>query len=699
MASRNLRRSDDMPSNDLLPINYHGLETKEELRAYTEQFHLAKEEISQGKRRRRNSTNDCRTQATIEASGPDHRFNDIAIEDSGIRDSLNAIKFMPPYPSVQDYTRRSARWDDIEQVSASENEELEESILLGSLSDSSNFAPHARTGAKASKRGTRSHSESTSIKTVPAARQGSTNVSTSKVSTTDGIFYKCYATNCNYQHARRSNFSIHWKRDAKHPGTFDLAKVLQCSQDQAGKITTVPYGNIKSHRQRLSSGTRHEVDIEEASMAASSSDVEDTTPSSGMRKVPFADLQRATRTTSSTVPITNEATTQQESNTAIKEIPDNTSQSSSVHIYSSSECQIYRRLADVPADFPAHTTPLITHGAPDTNSLKTSTTDCRFFCPECDKCFTQTHNVASHFGRHHGKQYSKNDRARTVCCRVTISQNGVNIDAKPLDDTILPRLQQIRQDRNQTVQSQGAANVSTSNVDIQIQKDVSSNRKPESLAEPAKSLVTTDRTIQSGLLSSPTVMRSTRDSPQAQNSRQSSKRVRRMHAVRESILARVATSPFSAPDGAGGPTAESDTTAKTNDATSATLASATNANADHQPEGIQPAGIFGLSRLSIAEAGSIAALNRQPSWQETTQTAQGPRVQKRKRSGDSNGSAWKEEIECTDDEMEDDLMGQEAKPSQKECDAVEGKGDGAQKSAKRQKTLIEYLGLEGYSSD
>ena len=474
MASRSVRRNGYQPNVDLLPVDYHGLEIQGELRSHTENFRLTKEEITQGKRRRRNSTSDSRTSATIQASGPDHRFNDIAIPESGIRDGLNAIKFMPPYPNVQDFTRRSARWDDEEQASVSENEALDisDSSLSDSISDFSDFSdfePSARFGANALKQNTRSASKVTSTTPVPHTGNKLAKGSTNKGLPIDGIFYKCYAENCNYEHTRRFNFSIHWKRDAKHPGTFDLQKVLQCSRDQAGRITTVPYGSVNPSQQRSLFGMEDNDAMPETSLSTSSSDMETTAPYSKKSKALTTESRTTTRTASRAAAFTDQQTTQQDLNSPSQDLsaPDN--QSSSARIYSSLECQIFRKLTDVPKDFPAHITPLISHGPLDTGS--TNMKDCRFFCPECDKCFTQTHNVASHFSSNHGKKYSKNDRARTVFCQVTLTQKWANIDAKPVDDTILPRLQQIRRAGMQTPLSGQQASITVADKAIDKQAD------------------------------------------------------------------------------------------------------------------------------------------------------------------------------------------------------------------------------------
>ena len=694
MASRNLRCNEFQLSEELLPVDYHGLETKGELRAHVEQFRATKDEIAQGKRRRRNSTNDCRTRATIQAAGPDRRFDDIEIAESGMREGLSAIRFMPSYPMVQDFTRRSARWgDDIEQLSDSKEEELDNSSSLSSISDDSDIVPMARTRANASKQSTAASSKPTPIKTATDARRGSVTASNSKGSTTDSIFYKCYADKCKYQHARRSNFSIHWKRDAKHPGTFDLGKVLQCSQDQAGNITIAPYGNIKTHRQRLSFGTGHQVDVKDTSTSATISDVDASVPNPRKRKAPSSEPQISTRVASTTASVDDEEVTQQDSNSTTKNIPARLTQTSSAQVYSSLECQIFKRLADVPANFPAHLSPLITNGLPDTGS--SDMTDCRFFCPGCDKCFTQTHNVASHFSRHHGKKYSKNDRARTICCRVTTSQNGVNIDAKPTDDTILPRLRQIRQDRVQNSSSRTNDATLASNTGPNVQNDDSASLKSESGAELASSFFNTGLTMHSGLARYPTASSAQGANQQWQSPRQPSQRTQRMRAVRESILAHVPTSPFSTPDGVNGQTLNSYTAAKSTEAFSTT-----NVNTRNEQQIPQSVGSFGAFRLTIPQTGSIATSTRQPEWEEINQPAPGLYGQKRKRSGDSDRSARDEEIECTDDEMGDILMGHGAELTQKENGGVDEDDDIVQYPVKRRKTtLFGHLGLEGYSSD
>ena len=688
MASGGVRSNEFQANEELLPLNYHGLEIESKLKAHVEQFRVAKEEIATGKRRRRNSTSDCRLQATIEADGPDSRFNDIKIEESGLRDGLAATRFMPFYPNVQDFTRRSSRWEDLEQASALEDDKFQSSSSLDSLSDS-DFPIKSRKNVNAAKQSTPPDSESTNMKTLPTTRRASVKATTGNGSTTNGIFYRCYAPGCKYQHARRSNFSIHWKRDAKHSGIFDLSKVLQCTRDQHGKITTTPYGNIKTHRQRLSLGTKDEVPVEEKHLCASSSEADDVVPMSRKRKAMSADSQKATRGASITGLGAEKEAKQQDSDSTSKELSAQSTQISSAHTYNSLECQIFRRLADVPTDFPAHLTPLITHGAPDSEPFKTSTTDIRFFCPECDKCFTQTHNVASHFSRHHGKQYSKNDRARTVCCRVTVSQNGVNIDAKPVDDTVLPRLQKIRLDRVQAPSSGESRNISASNTGIRSRKDDSPSLKSKSVLEPAKSLVTTNQTILPALLSSLPASPSPYESLRAQNLQQSSQRVLRMHAVRQSILARNSTNSSNIYDEQ---MAGVNTTGNTNEADSTTSTDTRNRNGRGQT-----VGLFGDFTLATSAAGSIDTSPRQPVWEAVHQPEQAMHGRKRKRPGGSDGSAKEEEIACTDDEMEGVLMGQETESAQQENHAAEDRGENPAKRQKR--TLFDYLGLEMYSSD
>jgi hypothetical protein len=667
MASRGFRSNEDQLSEELLPIDYHGLETEGKLRDHTEQFRIAKKEIVQGKRRRRNSTSDSRNLATIRAAGPDDRFEDIAIADSGLRDGLAATRFMPSYPNVQDYTRRSARWGDLEQASTSEENEVQDSSALDSLSDDEDFPIKTRRAAKGLKQTSPSDLKSTTMKTITDATRGSAGESTSKAPTTDGIFYRCYATGCNYEHARRGNFSIHWKRDAKHPGTFELKKVLQCTRDHNGNITTTPYGNISTHRQRLSLAIGHEVRLEEKSISASSSDVEVAAPESNKIKTPAAGSRKSTRTASTAGPVTNQETARQDHSATTQEFPAQTSQTSSMRNYSSLECKIFKKLVDVPEEFPTDLTPLITHGVPD------STADYRFFCPECEKCFTQTHNVASHFTRHHGGKYSKNDRARTVFCRVTIS------NLKPIDDTILPRLKQIRQQRTQAVLSQAAASISARVADFHTQEEAPLDLTSNFEVDTAKPLFTSSQSTQPGLASFPTASTSQGAIEQEQSPRGPSQRVQRMHAVRQSILAR---------------NPGSYTAAMTNEAVPAI-----NNDANNQHEGLQTAGIFGIFRTSIPEAGSIATSTRQPAWDAVSQPSPRLHGQKRKRTEDSY-STVNEEIACTDDEMDSETIppvAENATQIEKHV-GIEG-SEVAQRPAKRQRTLIDYLGLQGYASD
>ena len=458
--------------------------------------------------------------------------------------------------------------------------------------------------------------------------------------------------------------------------------MLQCTRDQAGKITTVPYGNINMHRQRMSSGTGHEGSAKQTSVSTSSSDVEAAVPESRKRKAPAADSHVLTRTTSTAFSTSDNEITCQDSAPTNKDLIVQASATSSARIYSSLECQMFKRLTDVPATFPPNVSPLITHGTPDTGSQDLK--DCRFFCPECEKCFTQTHNVASHFSRNHGRQYSKNERARTVFCRVTVS------DAKPVDDTVLPRLNQIRRQRAQTAQSQEAANISPSNASILTQTDAPAHHTSKIETDPAKPLVKTSQVNQLELASFLIAGQSATESSRSQSPRKSSQRIQRMQAVRDSILTRASTSPIVTANHATGLSEYSYTTGKTIE-----VDSATTANVDNQNGALQLARVFGSFRLANSAADSIAAASRQPQWERTNQSAQGPRGQKRKRSLDSDGSAKDEEIACTDDETDNELIGHGMKTAQRENDGDEL----AQKPAKRQKTLIEYMGLEGYSSD
>jgi hypothetical protein len=257
--------------------------------------------------------------------------------------------------------------------------------------------------------------KSVSTQAAVSEKRASRIPSTSGDPKADEVVYRCYAKGCKYQHVRRGNFSIHWKRDAKHAGTFDLKKVLHCRQGNFnGKITTIPYGQVKFYSQRQSSGPRDDI-------SATATDK----PSPGLskkRKAPaHAELPRRTRTCSTIVLSPNSETHLQGLDPTTDDAPTNLARANDPRLYSTLECQIFKSLKEVPANFPIHLAPLILHGGPHSNSSRKATSDRRYFCPECQKCFTQTNNVASHFSRAHGRKYSQSDRDHTVCCRATVS--------------------------------------------------------------------------------------------------------------------------------------------------------------------------------------------------------------------------------------------------------------------------------------
>jgi hypothetical protein len=86
MAARSMRSQRYSPSEALLPVDYQGLDTSNQLRSHSEEFQKAKAEIALDNRSRRNSINDNRNTGNIAADGPDKRFEGIQIPDSGIRD-------------------------------------------------------------------------------------------------------------------------------------------------------------------------------------------------------------------------------------------------------------------------------------------------------------------------------------------------------------------------------------------------------------------------------------------------------------------------------------------------------------------------------------------------------------------------------------------------------------------------------------
>lgn len=642
-----MRSQQYLSSEAFLPIHHHGLNTTDELRAHAEQFKRAKTEISLGKRRRRNSSSDTRDLIRIKADGPDRRFDDVEIPNSGIRDGLAAAFFMPPFPNVQNFTRRSARWGTDETLATSQHDDSANSSSRDSTYKDASTATNSKIRVVASKRRKKAKPKSRlpreSASTSPMASTDSVSMNLS----TESVTYKCYANGCNYTHFRRGNFSIHWKRDAKHKGTFDLGKVIYRIQDkESGKITTIPYGEVKTYRnvhrgQKDTGPAADNTSNDEASATAFTPKVEESSLHSVKRKASArveAPRKRQTRSSAFSTPDPELPSQRTETSTGDSQVSDsqiNLTRASDPRPYSSLECKIFKRLKDVPANFSPDLTPLISHDGPLYDNSYTRGNDSRYFCPQCQKCFTQTHNVASHFSRVHGKQYSKNDRDRTIICRTTVSQSRVNIDAKPIDGTVLPRLVQIQQQRSQANEAREDVKTPESSPDHDSQGDspldVCSNGAVPAISWLEKGLkLSRQRVTQSEL-----------------QLRQSSERIQRMYAVRNGILTRM--------------------TAEAQDGVDYHVGGALLATTmDAQGQGNETAqGGLGGENETVDKPRRKRTHARQPSWEDVEREAPKRAGSKRKRKASSSGV---QDVACPLQEDEGKLDSRVDTPSLDEKD-------------------------------
>jgi hypothetical protein len=574
-----------------MPIDDHGLNSTQQLRAHAEQFQKVKTDIERGKRRRRNSDSDPRSIIAIRAAGPDGRFDEVAIEDSGIRDGLAATFSMPAFPYVQDFDRstrwvaKSTRWVVEKPPSVSqEDSELSSSVEVSSEEFSPTPIPVKRSVASKGRKVVKTKAR---LPQKPASTAPKSFKSlTSAKAPTASVTYKCYAKGCKYTHARRGNFSIHWKRDAKHKGSFKLGHILQCSLDiKTGKITTIPYGQVKTYRPRpsLERSTGLTDDTSEEDIKAKTPTAKADEGERPIRKRKAAadeessceEAPRKIRTRSSTVlapdtkislqgpdsptsavsasemkktlqgsgspasdvSASDTETSSQEPDSPASDFQINSARANDPRPYTALECKIFKRPKDVPANFPADLTPLISHGVSKSDQASTQESDLRYFCPQCHKCWTQAHNVASHFLKTHGKKYNENDRARTIVCCTPVSKSRANIDAKPVDATILPRLVQLNDERARAKLAKAEMKKSGSGADRSEQDDTA-------LSSSGKEIVSTrSRRKTSGRAVPEQLQPATRGTkPVVRESEeqlgQRSERVQRMYAVRNGILTR-----------------------------------------------------------------------------------------------------------------------------------------------------------------
>jgi hypothetical protein len=536
-----------------MPIDDHGLNSTQQLRAHAEQFQKVKTDIERGKRRRRNSDSDPRSIIAIRAAGPDGRFDEIAIEDSGIRDGLAATFSMPAFPYVQDFDRstrwvaKSTRWVVEKPPSVSqEDSELSSSVEVSSEEFSPTLIPVKRSVASKGRKVVKTKAR---LPQKPASTAPKSFKSlTSAKAPTASVTYKCYAKGCKYTHARRGNFSIHWKRDAKHKGSFKLGHILQCSLDiKTGKITTIPYGQVKTYRPKpsLERSTGLTDDTSEEDIKAKTPTAKADEGERPIRKRKAAadeessceEAPRKIRTRSSTVLATDTKISLQGPDSPTSDFQINSARANDPRPYTALECKIFKRPKDVPANFPADLTPLISHGVSKSDQASTQESDLRYFCPQCHKCWTQAHNVASHFLKTHGKKYNENDRARTIVCCTPVSKSRANIDAKPVDATILPRLVQLNDERARAKLAKAEMKKSGSGADRSEQDDTALSSSGKETVSTRSRRKTSGRAVPEQLQpATPGTKPVVRESEE--QLRQRSERVQRMYAVRNGILTR-----------------------------------------------------------------------------------------------------------------------------------------------------------------
>jgi hypothetical protein len=264
---------------------------------------------------------------------------------------------------------------------------------------------------------------------------------------------------------------------------------MHCTRDQHGNMTTIPHGQTKSCRRKKSSGPTSGGSpnafgakmprFDDEAIARESEKSKTQAEEEVNTKVPI-NIPMA--------PIGNGELFQQRDDETIDTFQIDAARTSdrpiASRVYSSLECRIFKCLKEVPPDFPAtpaHLTPLVTHGGPDARSPNAPTSDCRYFCPECFRYFTQTHNVARNVFRTHRKQYIQNNRDRTICCRVHVSESRANVDPKPINATIFPRLEQIRQGRAQasTQATDPAFHIHNTSLTTENEKLFSSSSPPK----------------------------------------------------------------------------------------------------------------------------------------------------------------------------------------------------------------------------
>jgi hypothetical protein len=265
----------------LLPVNDHGLSTHREVKAHAEELPALQLDIKCGKRGRTNSVHgDDRTQADIEALGPDQRFGDFDLPESSMRGGAGATSFLPPFETVQDYFVPRPRWYEATEFDLRDPEDRlpvpEDHVQVSMYAPSETEAPAPK--PKKRKRvlsGYESNEDAKRPKVAkpfqPTAPTSSKATATKQTTSIDfdkqPIYYQCKFEGCEHKRLDRTHFSMHWKRDAKHEGIYDMANILKCVRDKDGDVTKTPYG--KTTRVRKAPSTKPKVAA--ASSTASSS--------------------------------------------------------------------------------------------------------------------------------------------------------------------------------------------------------------------------------------------------------------------------------------------------------------------------------------------------------------------------------------------------------------------------------------------